>query len=302
MEIQQLLYLKEIARLESFSRAAETLHVTQSTLSKSMAKLEGELGVKLLDRHGNGVRINRFGQTLLQYGNQALVNLESGMYQVRSMAGLEDKSVRVGVSADVFIKHLVLDFMMEHRDVSMYCLIQSKEQMLTSLMHGTVDFCLGTDPVSGEDIVWQPLYEDHLTMLIPQDHPLAGRKSAYLREFSEDQFITTNLGYGMPSATLDFCHMAGFEPKIIYEGYDTEIAGYLIGAGMAVEITPHSISEGVALYLKGQKPPKVSQIDLVDSFSKKTIGASFRRGHHFSAAARMFYNEIAKFYASIVSV
>lgn len=299
MEIQQLIYLKEIARMESFSRAAETLHVTQSTLSKSIAKLESELGVKLLDRHGSGIRVNRYGQTLLQYGSQALVNLESGMYQVRSMAGLQDKTVRVGVSADVFIKHLVRDFMLTNPEVCMYCLLQSKEQMSTSLMHGTVDFCLSTDQIPGEDLVWHPMYEDHLTMLVPESHPLANREYAYLSDFAQDYFITTNLGYGMNNATLDLCHKAGFEPKILYEGYDTDIAGYLIGAGRAVEITPHSITEGVSVFLAHAPTYKIGHVKLADNFSKKTIGVTFCKGHHFPAAALSFYNEIASFFASI---
>lgn len=300
MEIQQLIYLKEIARLESFSRAAETLHVTQSTLSKSMAKLETELGVKLLDRYGSGVRINRFGQTLLQHGNQALVNLESATLQVRSMAGLEAKTVRVGVSADVFIKHLVRDFMLSHEDVSMYCLLQSKEQMTTSLAHGTVDFCLCIDPLSGDDIVWHPLYDDYLTVMISNKHPLAQKEYAYLKDFAQDGFITTNLGYGMKNPTLDFCHMAGFEPRIVYEGYDTDIAPHLICSGRAVEITPHSITEGVSLYLTRDFPYDICHIRLADSFSAKTIGVAFRKGHHLSAAALEFYQTIAQFYASIV--
>lgn len=300
MEIQQLIYLKEIARLESFSRASETLHVTQSALSKSIAKLESELGVKLLDRHGNGVRVNRFGQTLLQYGNQALTSLESGTLQVRSMAGLEDKTVRIGVSADVFIKHLVRDFMIKNEDVSMYCLLLSQEQMTTNLMLGTVDFCLCIDPISGEEIVWEPLYEDQLTIMVAKNHPLANREYVYLKEFAQDGFITTNLGYGMKNATLDFCHMSGFEPKVIYEGYDTEIAEILIGSGRAVEITPHSITEGVSLYLREKPLLEIRHVKLADSFSQKTIGVAFRKGHHFSAASLAFYNEIARFYASIV--
>ena len=60
MEIMQLRYLKEVARQESFTRAAELLHITQSALSKSIAKLEDEVGVKLFERDGNRIHLNPF--------------------------------------------------------------------------------------------------------------------------------------------------------------------------------------------------------------------------------------------------
>ena len=66
MEIMQLRYLKEVARQESFTRAAELLHITQSALSKSIAKLEDEVGVKLFERDGNRIHLNPFGKAILR--------------------------------------------------------------------------------------------------------------------------------------------------------------------------------------------------------------------------------------------
>lgn len=300
MEFQQLVYFKEVAQLESFSRAAEHLHITQSALSKSIAKLEQEIGVRLFTREGNSIHLNQFGKTLLRYADQALVNLESGLSQVRDMAGLACGAIRVGVSAEVFIKHLVRDFLLKHPDVSLTCLLQSPEQMSDSLLQGTVDFCIATAPVPGSGIVWQPLYEDHLTMLLPTTHPLAQRESAFLDEFSGDRFIITNLGYGMRSNTYELCQAAGFEPKVLYEGYDTEIAGQLIDAGLGVEVTPHSVSEGVARFLAGSPPPSVVKLPLVDSFSKKTIGLMATKGHYQSSAALAFYADVVEYFSSLI--
>ena len=117
MEIMQLRYLKEVARQESFTRAAELLHITQSALSKSIAKLEDEVGVKLFERDGNRIHLNPFGKAILRSSDQALVDLENGLKQVREMAGLEQGTVRVGVGPEVFIKHLVKDFLLRHPNV-----------------------------------------------------------------------------------------------------------------------------------------------------------------------------------------
>lgn len=299
MELMQLHYFKEVARQESFTRAAEILHITQSALSKSIAKLEDEVGVRLFERDGNRIHINHFGKTMLRSADEALVKLESGLRQVREMAGIETGAVRVGVSADVFIKHLVKDFLRGHPQASMTCLLQSPEQMTSSLEDGTMDFAVTTEPVPGSDLIWQPLYTDHLTVLVSELHPLAGRESIYLEELAEEQFIISNMGYGMRSATYDLCRLAGFEPKVLYEGYDTEMAGFLVSQGAAVMITPHSISEGVSRFLAERPPKPAVGIPLADFFTSRSIGIAAKRGHYQSAAALEFYERVVEFFLSI---
>ena len=302
MELMQLRYFKEVARQENISRAAENLHITQSALSKSISKLEAEMGFQLLERQGNRIHLNQFGRVLLRYADQALCDLENGLAHVRELAGLEDGMVRVGVSAEVFVKHLVRDFLLEHPGVSMTCLLQSPEQMAASLLEGTADFTISTDPVGGDGLSWQPLYTDRLTVLISTAHPLAGRSSIYLEELANDAFIITNLGFGMSNNTRELCRRAGFEPKVLYEGYDNDMTGALVERGLAVQITPHSISEGVSRFLPGPPLPQVTKVPLSGDFTQKIIGVTARRGHFQSAAALAFYEKVVHFFTSLEPV
>ena len=299
MELMQLRYFKEVARQENISRAAETLHITQSALSKSIAKLEAEVGLQLFERQGNRIHLNHFGKIMLRHADQALVNLKSGLSEIRELAGLEAGPIRVGVSADVFIKHLVKDFLLKHPNVSMTCLLQSNEQMAASLEDGTIDFTVSTDPIEGTDLVWQPIYQDHLTVLLSKEHPLAQRESLYLDELANDRFIITNMGFGMRRSTYDLCRLAGFEPQVLYEGYDTEMAGDLVAKGLAVMITPHSISVGVSHFLAGNPPQPAVGIPLADYFTHKNIGITAKQGHFKSAAALEFYSSIVEYFSSL---
>ena len=302
MEITQLRYLKEVARQESFTRAAELLHITQSALSKSIAKLEDEVGVKLFERDGNRIHLNPFGKAMLRSSDQALVDLENGLKQVREMAGLEQGTVRVGVGAEVFIKHLVKEFLLRHPNVSMTCLLQSPEQMAASLEEGTMDFVVTTDPVDGSGINWQPIYTDQLTVLMSERHPLSERESIFLEELANDRFVISNMGPGMRSNAYELCRKAGFEPKVLYEGYDTEITGDLVAQGAAVMITPHSITEGVRRFMAENDPKPTVGIPLADSFTYKEIGIAAKQGHFQSAAALAFYEMIVNYFTSIRSV
>lgn len=299
MELMQLKYFKEVARQENVSRAAEALHITQSALSKSIAKLETEVGMQLFERQGNRIHLNHFGKIMLRYADRVVLDLKSCRAELNELAGLEAGPIRVGVSADVFIKHLVKEFLFAHPNTTMVCLLQSNEQMAASLEDGTIDFTVSTDPIEGSDLVWQPIYKDHLTVLLSNDHPLAQRDSLYLDELANERFIISNMGFGMRSSTYELCRMAGFEPKVLYEGYDTEMAGSLVAQGMAVMITPHSISMGVSRFLSEAPPKPTVGIPLADYFTHKNIGITTKQGHFKSAATLEFYSCVVNYFSSL---
>ena len=78
MELLQLKYFLEVARLEHMTEAARSLHVTQSSLSKTIGRLEEDLGVPLFDRVGRKLRLNEFGSRFYLRAERALFELEQG--------------------------------------------------------------------------------------------------------------------------------------------------------------------------------------------------------------------------------
>ena len=75
MELTQLEYFLEVARRQHITQAAEALNITQPALSKTIARLEDDLGVKLFDREGKGIRLNEYGQTALHYAERILYTI-----------------------------------------------------------------------------------------------------------------------------------------------------------------------------------------------------------------------------------
>ena len=78
MEIRQLRYFVDIARTEHLTQSAQSLFVTQSTLSHSLRQLEQELGVTLFDRLGRGLKLSRAGEEFRAYALRALKEVEAG--------------------------------------------------------------------------------------------------------------------------------------------------------------------------------------------------------------------------------
>lgn len=298
MEITQLHYFKIVAKYESFTRAAEELHITQSALSRSIAQLEGDIGIQLFERKKGGkITLNRNGRFFLTYVIQVLNTLENTVSAVKEMAGLERGVVNIALSEFVFIKHIVLSFIKDHPDVRLSCCLQSNEQMRSSLDDGTLNFAICKEPIPGPDLVWTSLFQDRMCAIVPPGHPLSHRKSIHMAELSRDRFIISNLGYDMATGVVKMCNLAGFEPYIIYEGNGEDLCGRLVGEGYGVMVAPYSINQGVRLM--GVDQAELPSIPIEDGFAASEIGVVIKQGQFQSAAAMELYQRVVEFFTTL---
>lgn len=298
MEIIQLHYFKSVAQHENFTKAAATLHMTQSALSKSIAQLERELGFPLFDRIGSKIRLNQNGIFYLKRAIQILNLLTNTENEVREMVGITRGVVNIAVSEAVFIKNIVRDYLLSHPDVRLSCRLQSEEQMRTSLEEGLIDFAVTKSPILSADLFWQPIFEDYMTVLLPDGHPLADRNKIHLEELSQEHFIISNMGYGMESHVTKLCATAGFTPYITYDGTGEDLAGMLVHDGLGIMITPYSITQGVnALHFNVDMPK--GGVLLADEYSRQNIGIVAKKGHFQSAAALELYDMIIDYFAHL---
>ena len=312
MEITQLHYFKTVAKYESFTKASQELHITQSALSHSISQLEKDIGFSLFERRKGGrITINKDGRFFLSQVIRILNTLENTVSAVREMAGLDRGVIDVAISESVFLNSVIYDFLLEHPNVQLNCCLQSPEQMRASLDDGTLNFAVCKSRIDGADLLWQSVYRDHMTVLLPDDHPLAHRDRLSLYELKDETFIFSNLGYDMNSETLDLCHIAGFEPRVLYKGSSQDLPGLLVSAGLGILLTPFSISAGLHTFDPAAAPPTDNQlgahrnvisIPLADDFSVREIGIVKKTGQFQSEAAQAFYHAVLDYYAKLPSL
>lgn len=299
MEIAQLQYFRAVSETGSFTRAAERLHMTQSALSKSIARLEDEIGVRLFEREGNRITLNRFGQQFLRDSEPIIRRLTDCVRAVREMAGLEYGDVRIAISKDVFLDHIIQQFLLDNPNVSFHCYLLTPDQMREALEKGAIDLAVTTLPPTGAKLMWQDLYHDELEVLVGRVHPLAGEPFLRLEQLKNERFVVTNSNYNMDNVILNLCVLSGFEPRIMYEGTTNDMPMQFISNGSAVMITPRSITLGVGQILSPNL--EIRRIPLKDEFPemRKTLGVAFKEDHYQSAAAQDFYDRLIGFYSSI---
>ncbi|MEC4015914.1 LysR family transcriptional regulator [Streptomyces sp. H27-D2] len=230
-----------VARHEHVTRAAHQLGVPQSTLSRSMARLEHDLGVALFARHGRTVSLTPAGRAFLSSVERALTGVEQAAESVRADADPGGGKVAFGflhTLGSETVPGLIRAFRADHPRIRFQLVQNYGEAMIERLRAGDLDLCLTSPVPDAPDLVARRLDEQRLRLVVPDDHRLASRKRVRLAEASGELFVTLEPGYGLRRITDAVCAEAGFKPRVAFEGEEAETLRGLVAAGLGVALLP----------------------------------------------------------------
>lgn len=222
MELLQLQYFLVVARLEHMTEAARNLHVTQSSLSKTIGRLEEDLGVPLFDRIGRKLRLNEFGSSFLLRAERALFELEQGKQELRDLSSPEHSTLKLAVTTASTLPNILREFRKKRPHIQFHVQMLTTQEMVTLLHRGEVDFCLSSPPIEGDDIECQIVFIDPILVAVPMGHRLADRSSISLIELKDEWFVGVKKGYGTRDLIDSVCKSVGFVPKYVYEGMNLQ--------------------------------------------------------------------------------
>ncbi|CQR56015.1 LysR family transcriptional regulator [Paenibacillus riograndensis] len=265
MELLQLQYFLVVARLEHVTEAARSLHVTQSSLSKTIGRLEEDLGVPLFDRVGRKLRLNEYGNKFLHRAERALFELEQGKQELRDLSSPEQGTLELAVTAASALPHILREFRKKRPHVQFHVQMLATQEMVKLLHQGDVDVCLSSPAVEEEDIECQVVYNDPILVAVPKGHRLAERTSVSLTELKDESFIGVKRGYGTRDLADRICKSVGFEPKYVYEGDEPARLSALVEAEIGIAFIPSTArnSRDQIQYLQVENHELVREIALL---------------------------------------
>ncbi len=241
MELEYLQEFTVIAKLESFSRAAEELCISQSSLSKHMVVLERELGTPLLIRNSRSVALSQTGAQILPLAAemQELYDriLELTGQSPRTKAVLRIASIPV--MAQYHITGALAKFQREFPDISLEIRECEQGELRELLEKGACDLAFSRremDPKPDGTLEFMDFCRDNLVALFAADHPLAGRKTVSLRDLQTEPFLFLDQRTGFYNLCQDLCQAAGFPPNVAYTGHRPENIVDLAAQGMGVAL------------------------------------------------------------------
>lgn len=186
-ELRHLRYFLEVARLQHVTRAADSLHVTQSTLSHQLRQLEELLDVKLFDRIGRGVKLTEAGEIFLAYATRALLEVEDGSSALRELTNVLRGKLRVGVIHtynSTILPPALARFGLAHPGVHVKVDDLPALAIEQDIVDGHLDLGIAFSPATRPEIDSEPLFEEELVLAVAADHPSARLQTIEASELS----------------------------------------------------------------------------------------------------------------------
>lgn len=234
MELSQLKYFYETAKIEHVTRASEELHIAQPALTKSIKALENELGVKLFYRSGRRIKLTEYGLYLRDKLTPILEELEALPITVEKMTDMAENTITLNVlAASTIVTDIVIGFKKTHPDV-IFKMIQNESEPNCNILVTTNTL----RPANLSNVTKRGIVEEKIYIAVPKSSPLAEKDKIALKEVKHENFVNL-LGSKLFRTVCDrFCEYAGFKPQIIFESDSPFAVKNLIGAGVGVSFWP----------------------------------------------------------------
>ncbi|HLK53201.1 MAG TPA: LysR family transcriptional regulator [Candidatus Angelobacter sp.] len=197
MDLDNLKTFIEVARLASFSRAAEKVLRSQPAVSAQIRQLEQEYGQRLFDRSAKSVRLTPAGEVVLNYANQLLSLQARSIQEVSEQDGVRSGTLSIGANEGTFLYVLPRVLAKYHKQfpkvkISVYRSFTHK--VTEKVEEGAVDLGVLTMPVKSPSLEVIPVFRDRILLMAGPTSPLFKKKSATLEELANQPIILPKTG------------------------------------------------------------------------------------------------------------
>lgn len=197
IEIYLLEQLAAVAEHGTLIKAAEALYLSQPALSRSMKKLEAQLGVSLFDRDNSKITLNKTGQHAVEYARRIL-ELDREMCEGVADFDRRQRTVSVGVCAPFPLGELTPVIQERFVEMAVTTELADDEKLLSGLRNRSYQLVILHEKPEERDLYCQHYLEEKLFIVLPKDHPLAGRKSVTFDDLREYKvLLVSSIGFWM---------------------------------------------------------------------------------------------------------
>ena len=276
LDLKRLQVFREIVRRGSFSAAADALNYSQPAVSHHIARLELELGTRVLERARDGVRLTPAGRLLIDHAEVLLARAAEAEDQILAITLGDRPRVRLGAFATAsatIVAEAIGAFRRAAPDVPVTLVEGDPADTLEALRGGHIDVGVVFDdprhPLrAAPGTKLEHLLEEPMLLTLPRGHRLAAGSPVDLADLANDEFIE-GAGEETPVSLILMaaCEHAGFEPKIAFNSGNFHVVQELVAIGLGVALVP-------ALAL--QRPHPGVAVRALDPAPVRRIGVAYR--------------------------
>lgn len=242
MADRRLKVFHTVARLLSFTKAAEALHMTQPAVTFQVRQLEEHFNTRLFDRTHNRITLTEVGEQVYDYADK-IFDLYAQMDNVvREMTGDVSGVLMIGASttiAEYMLPALLGDFKSKYPEVSIRLKVSNTDEIVSMVENNTIDLGVVEAPVGNKNLAVAPCHTDELVAIVPPQHPLSQKESVNVKEISGHPFISREEGSGTRNVVNNYFSEAGtslYDLNVVMELGSSESIKGAVASGMGISI------------------------------------------------------------------
>lgn len=282
MDLRHLNYFLVLAEELHFGRAAERLHISQPPLSRMIKQIENSFGVILFERTKRKVTLTAAGEELLVQTRQMVAQMETTKKRLHIVGRGESGLLRIGyVGAAMHsnLPELLSTFVVKYPHIQFNWEEQPNTTLLHSLNSGTMDVAFVRTWLRSKNLQERLISTEAFVAVVPQKHPLAGRRRIKVKDLRQEPFISFSRDCGptIYDSFLALCSNAGFEPNILHQATQLNSVLRLVESGFGISLLPATIANGYKLkvkYIPLEKSPE--SIPLIMLYRKENANPGLR--------------------------
>ncbi|MFE9443616.1 LysR family transcriptional regulator [Streptomyces sp. NPDC006602] len=246
IDLRRLHVLRAVAHYGTVTAAANALHFTPSAASQQIRQLARELGVDLLAPQGRGVRLTPAAETLLAHADAIQAHWEQAELDLRADHGEPAGPLRVSgfpVAISVLLAPMAVRLRERHPRLAVRIQEGAVPESFDLLFEGETDLAVveatpHNPPLGDARFDQQPLLDDPFDLVVPEDHPLAGRTGVDLAEAAHEDWIAPVPESPCSPHVLSACGEAGFTPDVVHHTLDWNVTAHLVAHRLGVALIP----------------------------------------------------------------
>lgn len=296
MDFDQLETFLEVARLSSFSRAAERRFRTQPAISSQIRSIEEEVGAKLLDRSGGKVAVTAAGKVFQKYAEDILEARRVMMLSIAEMHRVPRGEIVVSANEGTclhILPEVFAEFKRQYPDVAVNVKRSEHNKIVEAMIDNSCDFGVISLPIKDKRFTVVPIHRDELVVITPPHHPLAGRRQATLAEVAEYPLLMPKIGRTRDALETLF-HERRLKPTVSMELDSSELLKRFVAANVGIGFIPRS---NVA---EDQQAKTLVALTIADATIQRDLALVFRKDKALSRAALAFIDIAVKLKSATV--
>lgn len=282
MNLEELQWFVALADTEHVTEAAARLGVSQPTLSRALARFEHQAGAELFDRVNRRLRLNVYGQIMLEHSRRAITEMQAATERIAALRDPETGRVRLAFLhslASWYVPEQLRRFR-QHAPAIGFDLYQGSAHEITErVLKGQADIAITSPRPTTPELLWHRLYEERLSLAVPREHRLAARARIRLSAAAHEPFVALGEQFGLRQLTNDLWAEDNMAPDIVFEASEIPTMEGLVAAGFGVAVVPVPRHRGDV---------KVVHIPLTNVGARRQIGLVRGRDRALPAPADAF--------------